>query len=251
MLQKITITCACPDDQYVSVHWGSLFHGVLMQLLPPEIAEEMHQNNIRPFSQYVQPIHSNKSLEWHIGTWNRGVADAFRQILLPLSHVELSHKGIRLEVRRTACDRMTMEEYIASFYISPEPSRRFELTFLTPSTHRSGGEYVLFPSSELILHNLCTRLGYSLEGYSLDDPQALTDLATHIRISRYSLKSASYSLEGIRIPGYIGRVTLSIGGPEPLARLGAMLLNFAEYAGIGVKTSLGMGACKVAVSPKL
>lgn len=250
MLQKIVITCTCPENQNASIQWGSLFHGVLMQLLPSEIAEDMHRQDIRMFSQHVRPIENNQSIEWHVATWNQDLGDIFRNTLLPLNRVELSHKKIHLNVRKTTCDRLAMEQFLTGFFAKSEPMRKFELSFLTPCTHKSGGAYVLFPSSELIIKSLCNRLGPALEGYSLDDPQALSDLAAHIRIVRYTLRSAPYSLEGVRIQGYMGKLTLAIEGPEPLARLGAMLLSFAEYAGIGIKTSLGMGACQTNVIVK-
>ena len=73
----------------------------------------------------------------------------------------------------------------------------------------------------------------------------MEQVARHIRIVRYSLRTAVYFLENTKITGYMGRITLVIRGPEPLARLAGALLSFAEYCGIGIKTALGMGAVKI------
>ncbi len=84
-----------------------------------------------------------------------------------------------------------------------------------------------------------------MEDVSLDDPEAMEQVARHIRMVRYSLHSAVYYLEQTKITGYMGRVTVVIGGTEQLARLAGALLSFAEYSGLGVKTALGMGGVKI------
>ena len=66
-----------------------------------------------------------------------------------------------------------------------------------------------------------------------------------LQIVRYSLRSAIYYLENTRIIGYKGKITLIIRGPVELARLAGALLFFAEYAGLGVKTALGMGGVRI------
>ena len=40
-------------------------------------------------------------------------------------------------------------------------------------------------------------------------------------------------------------MSLRIHGNDMVKRIITLLLNFAEYSGIGVKTALGMGAVKV------
>jgi CRISPR/Cas system endoribonuclease Cas6 (RAMP superfamily) len=73
----------------------------------------------------------------------------------------------------------------------------------------------------------------------------MEQIIKNIHIVRYSLRSSKYHLDGIKVNGYTGRVTLLLQGPDQLARLTGMLLSFAEYAGVGIKTSLGMGGCLV------
>jgi len=41
-------------------------HGVLMELLPGDIVEILHESSLNPYSQYVIPLSENE-LEWHIG----------------------------------------------------------------------------------------------------------------------------------------------------------------------------------------
>lgn len=244
MLQKIILNCTYVGDQKASYNWGSLFHGAMIELLPDIAADMLHDNTLRPFSQYVHVLAANK-LEWHIGLWDNQYAEAIAQAIMPLSTIEIKHKGLKMDIVATERKKQSVRDYFAQFFTNETPCRKYELEFLTPCTHKSSGQYVLFPSTELIIQSLLMRFSAYLEEFTLEDPEAIAQLFAHLKITRYYLRSAQYYLEKTRIPGYMGRITLFIGGPEPLARLAGLLLSFAEYAGVGVKTSLGMGGCRV------
>ena len=73
----------------------------------------------------------------------------------------------------------------------------------------------------------------------------LETLISSSNISRYELKSTLFSLEGTKIPAFIGKMTLKINGSQTLCSFVNMLFTFAEYSGIGIKTGLGMGAIRL------
>ena len=52
-------------------------------------------------------------------------------------------------------------------------------------------------------------------------------------------------MEGVKIPGFKGDITIRIGGPQQMSNMAWMLAKFGEYAGVGIKTGIGMGAIKV------
>jgi CRISPR-associated endoribonuclease Cas6 len=244
MLQKICVKCSYAGGLNASYNWGSLMHGVLIELLPGVIAEDLHDNSLRPFSQYIVPV-SDGMVEWHIGAWDDVVSDAIAKALMSLMKIEIKHKDITLNVQDVNRSILTEKEFISRFFANASPSRYYNLDFVTPCTHKSGGEYVLFPSAGLIVQSLYMRFCAFSQEVSIDDPEVLEHLCEHTSIVYYSLRSARYSFKERKIRGYIGRVTLAIRGPEQIARLVGMLLSFAEYAGVGIKTSLGMGGCKV------
>lgn len=244
MLQKIILQCKYGGEQRASYNWGSLFHGILIKSLPPEIAEMLHHSQLRPFSQYVLP-QSNQQLIWTIGLWDAEIANHIVQAVMPLAHIELKHKAITMEVTGVQRASQSEHEYFNQFFTTDTPCRRYEIEFLTPCTHKQDGSYALFPNPELIVKSLNNRYCAFMEDVSLDDPEAMEQVARHIRMVRYSLHSAVYYLEQTKITGYMGRVTVVIGGTEQLARLAGALLSFAEYSGLGVKTALGMGGVKI------
>lgn len=244
MLQKVTVQCRCEGEQKPNYNWGSLFHGVLMNALPEEVAEVLHEDNLKPFSQYVQFV-GDQQLEWTIGLWDSHFAPHLLQAVMPLTRIELKQKRLFLEVTGVQRNSLGDGEFLGKFFTGPAPCRRYEIEFLTPSTHKQEGAYVLFPTPELIVRNLSKRYSAFVQDISLDDPEAMQELARNIKIVRYSLRTGVFYLENTKVTGYLGRMTVVINGPDQLARLAGALLSFAEYSGIGIKTALGMGGVRV------
>ena len=243
MLQKLTLQCKYADDLKPSYNWGSLLHGVLMELLPGEVAEALHESGLRPFSQYIVPL-ADSVLEWRLGLWDDAISNEIVKAVMPLSKIPLKHKNSELTVLSTNRNQISEEDYITSHVTHEEGARRYELEFITPCTHKSGGRYVLFPSVELIYQSLQMRFDSFSNEFSLGDSDSLIHLSNSTQIVRYNLRSEAFYLENYKIPCYKGRLTLAVRGPETLCQLAGMLLGFSEYAGIGIKTSMGMGGCK-------
>lgn len=244
MLQKIIVRCKYEEDIVANYNWGSLFHGVLLHALPPEIADTLHQSRLRPFSQHVIPRHG-RQLTWIIGLWGADLADYIVQAVTPMNRIELQQKGITLEVVELQRNTQSLQDYFSRFFTSGAPCRRYEIEFLTPCTHKQNGGYALFPSPELIINSIIKRYGACVQDISLRDEEAAREMVKHTRMVRYTLHSSVYYLENTKITGFMGRLTLVIKGPEQLARLAGALLSFAEYCGLGVKTALGMGAVRI------
>lgn len=247
-MEKIVLQCKYEGEQQANYNWGSLLHGFLMQVLPAEAADSMHESGLRPFSQYVLPC-NDRQLAWNIGLWDAEMAAHIVKSVVPLSRIELEQKGITLEVVGVQRIVQTETEHFKRFFRGGNPCRRYEIEFLTPCTHKQEGKYVLFPSPELIINSLSRRYNAYSGDISLDDPAAMQEVARNIRIVRYSLRSAVYYLENTKITGYTGRITVVISGPEQLARLAGALLAFGGYGGIGIKTALGMGGVRIKEVP--
>lgn len=215
-----------------------------MEILPEDITGALHGNCMHPYSQYIIPLPDNM-LEWHIGLLGGDISDEIAKTVASLTGFELKHKNAVFDVTEITHKKESEHDFCARFFTGDMPGRRYELEFLTPCTHKSAGSYMLFPSPQHILQSLTMRFSAFSEEYSIDDPEAVEHIIRHTHISGYQLRSSRYNLEGIGITGYTGRLVLSISGPGQLARLAGMLLSYSEYAGIGIKTSLGMGGCRV------
>ena len=98
---------------------------------------------------------------------------------------------------------------------------------------------------ELIACGLRARLCDMEPSLVLSDDEVLEQIISRTRIARYRLQSGSFALEGARVQGYTGHVDLSIQGPDSLIRLANVLYCFAPWCGVGIKTALGMGGCRI------
>lgn len=244
MLQKIVIQFKYSGEQQANYNWGSLMHGALLEMMPPGVVDALHHSQLRPFSQYVIPDTRNR-LSWHIGIWDDEVAKIIVPALLALKVLPIKHKGINMEVMSVQNNIESLQEYSSRFFTAASTSHRYEIQFLTPCTHKRDGKYVIFPAIDLIINSLTQRYCTFIQDISLDDPEVMGHLVSHLNIVRYSLRTAVYHLDSTRITGYMGMITVHIRGPEQLARLAGLILSFGEYAGLGVKTALGMGGIKV------
>lgn len=77
--------------------------------------------------------------------------------------------------------------------------------------------------------------------------QLLETIGEQVEISSYRLHSTLFSLEGVRIPAFMGTVTLRLFGNQTFRSYIHMLCDYANYSGIGIKTALGMGHVRYSV----
>jgi CRISPR-associated endoribonuclease Cas6 len=249
LLQRIKIKLALQCRAIPSFQWGSILHGVLMQKINSDYVEYLHSSSgLKPFSQYVLPVqrYNSEAREfiWTINMMGLEAIHEIRPVLEREREYYLEHKDIDLKVIDIKIEEPISEEKFCSQYLLNEQASRSPLIrYLTPCSHKSAGQYCLFPSIDLIINSLVQKWNAYAQAYVLADEQALEDMIRYSKIRNYQLRSVKYYLEGIRIPAYLGKLGFSIKGPDPLLRLVNMLLGFAEYSGIGIKASLGMGAC--------
>ena len=77
------------------------------------------------------------------------------------------------------------------------------------------------------------------------EEETLDYLTSHSRITSYRMETRYFKVHGKNIPAFKGRLTFKITGPSTLKAYANMLLKFGEYAGLGMKTSLGMGGIEL------
>jgi len=227
-----------------SPYWGSLLHGMLVERLPREWQERLHDGGPRPFSQWVEPV-EGAAFRWHLSILDDGLAAAVEPLLKVGERWPCKHLQGDFILGEVQSECLTVQAYMKPFFLSETAPPRLRLFFLTTTTHKTQGEYALFPSVELIARGLRGRLCDIEPGMVLSDDEVLEQIISRTRIARYRLQSGSFALESTRVQGYTGYVDLSIQGPDPLIRLANLLYCFAPWCGVGIKTALGMGGCRI------
>ena len=117
------------------------------------------------------------------------------------------------------------------------------MEFRTASAFKSRGKYQVLPTSRLILQNLIQKWNGSFPDCPIEDEdgQGMEAMADGLLYRRFQLYDRTYFLKGNAVPGFVGTVTLENCLSGFHRELADALLTFAGYAGVGIKTSLGMG----------
>jgi CRISPR-associated endoribonuclease Cas6 len=116
---------------------------------------------------------------------------------------------------------------------------RIELQFLSPTSFKQGSQIIQpFPLPELVFNGLLRR-------WNVFAPPALRFQVVEWQgmIAAYDLKTQALKMKADEI-GSIGWIRYEFPNPEQ-ARIATILAHFAEYAGVGRKTAMGMGQTRL------
>ena len=102
-----------------------------------------------------------------------------------------------------------------------------------------------YPSIRWIFQSLMNKHDFVDGENQLYDEEVLETLEQKCYISQYRLRSTFFSIEGVRIPSFLGSITICVKGNQSIVNLVNYLLMFGEYSGVGIKASMGMGAIQI------
>ncbi|MDO4711162.1 MAG: CRISPR system precrRNA processing endoribonuclease RAMP protein Cas6 [Peptostreptococcaceae bacterium] len=236
MLAKIKFEIS---GEGLSPNMGSLFHGYLMSIINTSYAEYLHYNSTNPFTSCVYRDRESKKFFWRITTYNKL---AYDNLIVPLldtpERITLEHKNLDVIVKNTELTKTTFDE----LYVGAPKSTKIRL--LTPTSFKSQGMTHIFPDISTLLSGVIKKINTHSDHIKLEDEQILGDLLQSVYIRDYDLRTANFSLESVRIKGFVGTIQPAIRGDRALTSLLHFLIASSEYTGLGIKTSLGMGGVR-------
>lgn len=216
------------------------FYSYLLSLLPEEYVEQLHEQRETPISQCLYKEKADTL--WRISLLDDTAVSVVSPILSSLDSLSLAIGKIDLDKLQEKA--FSAEELIGTAR-AIESDRYFSLCFLSPTAFKQGGRYTVLPEKELILQSLMKKWNAAFPSYPLEDADAFQMLAEGIRISDFNLRTTRFSLKDNKIPGFIGTMSLDTHLSAPLLELWKLLISFAPYSGLGIKTALGMGGIKL------
>lgn len=248
MLTSMSINLESHDSLKNNQHLGSLLHGVIIQQLDTDYAEQLHSNSLKPYSQYLYFDRSDQKLIWKIST----ITDESKSNLIDKLYnsfngkIHIEHKNLALDINnKIISEPLSYKAISEEYYLTKPFQRRVVIKFLTPTSFKSNGDYTIFPEVHNIYNSLLNKWNSFATDISLKDDDILNHMVDHTKIIGYNLRSTKFDLEGVRINSFKGEICLLISGPESLVRIANLLFAFGEYSGVGVKCALGMGGIKV------
>lgn len=244
MISVLTMTLQPSKALHLNHNSSSLFHGMMMEYLSPEVRELLHTMSLRPYRQGLS--FGKEGVQWTLCTLT---AEAKEHMITPFLSEEVSsffmkHYGSSVDIVDKNLTSLTYDALIESSYLTA-CSRELTLHFLSPTAFKSGGEYIFLPDIRLILQSAMKKFDAFSSQTEIFSEDLLLDLEKHCKLSHYRLESQRFHLEGTRVPAFHGRMSLYIKGPQPLVNVVHMLCSYGQYAGVGIKSALGMGSMVV------
>lgn len=128
----------------------------------------------------------------------------------------------------------------------PEPSRRFDLQFITPTAFAQGGTNLPLPVPNLMFRSWLERWNHFAPVY-LGSDELLAYLSNAVILKNHKIQTRTWQLHKGFVNGFVGDLTLQVfNRADPLlANVAHLLVQYAVFSGTGMKTRLGMGQTQI------
>lgn len=238
MLSKLKITFK--DDQKINIRNATLFHGAIMEIIDKNYAELLHNLSYNPYTQALV-YNKEEGLYWEITTLGKNAkANIIDKLNDDINSILLSHNNIKLEFIEKNLSTINYDDFIEKYYFK-ESSRYKRIKFLTPTAFKVNGQYQIYPTVKHIFNSIINKHDFIQGDTAFYSKEVIEQIEKGVSIVNYNLRSVKFDLEGIRIPSFIGEVTLKVDGTKQFSSFIETVLQYGVYSGVGIKSSLGMG----------
>ncbi|MBD1930121.1 CRISPR system precrRNA processing endoribonuclease RAMP protein Cas6 [Trichocoleus sp. FACHB-90] len=225
--------------QPLPANLGRAIHALCFRwlgLADSALAEQLYQQNHLPFALSIQPSSSRQPMYLRIGLLQK-------ELLSPMLWGLSQDLGREITLSDRSCrlgrwvERLHTSSFEALSQVSP--LNTIELLFLSPTSFKQGQRIQPFPLPELVFGNLLRRwnafVPVELQFLNLEW-QGLT--------CAYELGTQVLHLKGGAEIGTTGWVRYEFPNPQQ-AKVATILAHFANFAGVGRKTGMGMGQVRI------
>lgn len=239
ILLEMKLNC----EEKLNYNMSSLFHGALMEKLPTEYVNFLHISQLHPYTQHLE----SRDGIWY---WVLSALDEEAERIIikdtfeKADQIIIKNRNLVINISEKRYCKVTYNTLTEYFY-KRDPERYLTVDFVTPTAFKKQGEYIFYPDIKCIYQSAMNKYDVLSDKEDMLDEDTLNELTNNTKITRYKLRSAKFYLEGVSIPGFLGQITMKISGTDTLANFAGFLLHFAEFSGIGIKTSIGMGSIRL------
>ena len=247
MPEQIEKEIVLPDGKKIYSSMGSVMHGALMETLPAAFVASVHEQGLRPYSENIYWDKERQKAIWQLNILNDRAASVLKPVVKDLSELELKQRGYKVQLTDLKNKIESYSELADAMFLRDVTPKGAYLNFITATSFKRNGQYVNFPDIFLIINSLLNRWNKFTENIPLHEDRLAINLAEMCKIDRYQLQSQNFSLEKQVIQGFAGTIRIRFFAGDMQRRLLGLLLCYANYAGIGIKTALGMGGTEVEI----
>ena len=132
----------------------------------------------------------------------------------------------------------------------PEPTRQLRLRFVTPTAFAQHNLQLPLPVPTLLFRSWLDRWNHFASVY-LGGDELIGYLAGVIALKRHHIRTRAFRVHRGTVSGFVGEVQLQTRyRTDPLlANVAHLLVQYAPFAGTGIKTRLGMGQTRLDPEP--
>jgi len=239
---QITLAVDAPPDIYG--HGGQAAYGFLLEVcraFEPALSRAVHDGDgPKPLS--VSPLSvADGSVRFSCGTLDTGstagIAAALEAAQTGDMALGIAGSAARVESVETLCSSY------ADLHDRASQARSIDLQFTTPTLFRRSGTSIVLPQPELLFQSLLrTWNAFSPMQFP---PHDQAEFAT-IMISGHRIHTRMSDFGSYKLLGFLGSVKYLLPDEmHPLLRRTInCLADYAFFAGVGYKTTMGMGLCR-------
>ena len=220
-------------------------HGWLMEIISDQFAEELHQAGTNPLS--LQTIHDDETVSFILNLLNEKACSEIEPLIMDdaLERIKLrTGEQKEFQILEKRVYEMS-EKKLSKIFYANDCNNVLKLKIVTPTAFKTNGKYLFFPDIRMMFQNIMRKYNCIFENTEDVDLELLDEICNKVEIAAYNVRSRRFYLHKAYVNGFQGYLTLVCHGSQTLTNYVAVLLKFAEYSGVGVKTSMGMGAIEL------
>ncbi|MBE6753235.1 MAG: hypothetical protein E7559_02605, partial [Ruminococcaceae bacterium] len=199
MITRHTIILTTDSPKRIYPDWAYRLYAQLCREAGDPLAELLHVQGETPLSQYLQPLGAGRAA-WQVTL----LSDEAAQLAeLPLSAPDfrIEDEAVTLTAESHSVEYIADEsELLAAAAQSDKTLTRLMLR--SPCTFKRDGQYVLFPSVDLIVSSLVRKWNGCSQKFCIDDEDAVAALVRGISIENYRLQSNMFHMKGAGVRGF-------------------------------------------------
>ena len=216
MITQSVLTIRSSPEHALYTDSAYRLYAYLLELLPPEGASWLHETGSKCLSQSLRYEKNQDAYLWTVNMLSERATKLLAPVLADVQKVFIENQEFDILYRQV--QQTTMEALLSQGVNSNQ--------------------------ERLLLQSLINRWNEIFTTCPIEDEDVFAALLAGIHIVDYRLQTSRFLLKSVRIPGFSGSCVLSARLAPPLLELWNTLLSFAHYAGMGIKTSLGMGGTR-------
>jgi CRISPR-associated endoribonuclease Cas6 len=199
----------------------------------------------------ILPISKYESCRFRVSALDQ---ESFDRVSAPFFMMLAANGGIRLgdiEFLVSEAKILDEENDLASYSdLYEDIGDRVTIRFISPTIYKENGLDVLLPDASLVYGNLW-RKWKAFSDYHIDD-SVYEEMMDKLSLSKVNIRPKMWRFPNGTQKGFMGSAmfTLAKAGSSEARMLFGGLSRLAFFGGVGLKTTLGLGQCRVFISAK-